>query len=90
MRGNTRTCFQCGKPRHFVADYPEKVEDKDNYKHKSETDGKYLSRRDHKHNHKSKHKDERRLRKKDGQGKARVMVGASDVDQFRVLHLELK
>jgi hypothetical protein len=32
MRRNTRTCFQCGKPRHFVADCPEKVENKDGYK----------------------------------------------------------
>jgi hypothetical protein len=39
MRRNTRTCFQCGKPRHFVADFPEKVENKDGYKHKSRTDG---------------------------------------------------
>jgi hypothetical protein len=29
MRRNTRTCFQCGKPGHFVANYPEKVENKD-------------------------------------------------------------
>jgi hypothetical protein len=28
MRRNTRTCFQCGKPGHFVADCPEKVENK--------------------------------------------------------------
>jgi hypothetical protein len=28
MRRNTRTCFQCGKPGHFVADYPEKGENK--------------------------------------------------------------
>jgi hypothetical protein len=33
MRRNTRTCFQCGKPEHFIADCPEKVENKDNYKH---------------------------------------------------------
>jgi hypothetical protein len=59
MRRNTRTCFQCGKPGHFVADYPEKVENKDGYKHKSRMDGKYRSRRDHKNKHKNKHKDER-------------------------------
>jgi hypothetical protein len=59
MRRNTRTCFQCGKPGHFVADCPEKVENKDSYKHKSKTDDKYHSRRDHKHKHKGKHKDER-------------------------------
>jgi hypothetical protein len=29
MRRNTRTWFQCGKPGHFVADCPEKVENKD-------------------------------------------------------------
>jgi hypothetical protein len=51
----------------------------DNYKHKSKTDGKYRSRRDHKHEHKGKHKDEKRLRKKESGGKARAMVGASDV-----------
>jgi hypothetical protein len=59
MKGNTKTCFQCGKPEHFVADCPEKVENKDSYKHKSKTGEKYRSRRDHKHKHKSKHKDER-------------------------------
>jgi hypothetical protein len=75
-RRNMRTCFQCGKTEHFVADSPEKVENKDNYKHKSKTDGKYRSRCDHKH----KHKDERRSRKKEGRGKARTMVGVSDVD----------
>jgi hypothetical protein len=48
MRRNTRTCFQCSKPVHFVADCPEKVENKDSYKHKSRKDGKYRSRRDHK------------------------------------------
>jgi hypothetical protein len=80
MRRNTRTCFQCGKPGHFVADYPEKVENKDGYKHKARTDGKYRSRRDHKSKYENKHKDERRSRKKESRGKARAMVGASDVD----------
>jgi hypothetical protein len=59
MTRNTRTCFQCGKPGHFVADCPKKVENKDVYKHKSRTDGKYRSRRDHKSKHKNKYKDER-------------------------------
>jgi hypothetical protein len=80
MMRNTRTFFQCGKPGHFVADCPEKVENKDNYKHKSRTDGKYRLRRDHKSKHKNKHKDERRSRKKESRGKARAMVGASDID----------
>jgi hypothetical protein len=84
MRRNTRTCFQCGKPGHFVANYPEKVENKNGYKHKSRTDGKYRSRRDHKSKHKGKHKDERRSRKKESRGKAQVLVGASDVDSSYV------
>jgi hypothetical protein len=58
MRRNTRTCFQCRNPGQFIADCPEKVENKDSYKHKTKTDGKYPSRRDHKHKHKGKHKDE--------------------------------
>jgi hypothetical protein len=41
MRRNTRTCFQCGKPGHFVANCLEKVENKDSYKHKSKMNGKY-------------------------------------------------
>jgi hypothetical protein len=41
MRRKTRTCFQCNKLGHFVADCPEKVENKDGYKHKSRTDGRY-------------------------------------------------
>jgi hypothetical protein len=80
MRRNTRTCFQCSKTGHFVADCSEKVQNKDSYNHKSRTDGKYRSRRDHKSKHKNKHKDERRSRKKESQGKARAIVGASDVD----------
>jgi hypothetical protein len=59
MRRNTRTCFQCGKPGHFVADCPDKVENKDGSKHKSRTDGKYRLRCDHKRKHKNKHKDKR-------------------------------
>jgi hypothetical protein len=77
---NTRTGFQCGKPGHFVTDCPEKVKNKDDYKHKSRMYGKYRSRRDHKSKHKNKHKDEQRSRKKESRGKARAMVGASDVD----------
>jgi hypothetical protein len=45
-------------PGHFVADCSEKVENKDGYKHKSRTDGKYRSRHYHKSKHKNKHKDE--------------------------------
>jgi hypothetical protein len=65
LRRNTRTCFQCGKLGYFIADCPEKVENRDNYKHKSTTDGKYRSRRDHNCKHKGKRKDERRSRKKE-------------------------
>jgi hypothetical protein len=83
-RRNTRTCFQCGKPGHFVADCPKTVENKDSYKHKSRTDGKYRSRHDHKGKYKNKHKDERRSRKKESRGKARAMVGARDVDSSSV------
>jgi hypothetical protein len=80
VRRNTRTCFQCGKPGHFVADCPEKVENKYGYKHKSRMDGKYRSRHDHNSKHKNKHKDERQSRKKESRGKPRAMVGASDVN----------
>jgi hypothetical protein len=84
MRRNMRTCFQCGKPGHFVADCPEKVENKDGYKHKPRNDGKYRSRCDHKCKYKNKHKDERRSRKKESRGKDRAMVGVSDVDSSSV------
>jgi hypothetical protein len=80
MRRNTRTCFQCGKPGHFVADCPKKVENKDNYKHKLKMNGKYRSRRDHKSKNKGKRKDERQSRIKESRGKTRAMVGASDID----------
>jgi hypothetical protein len=58
---------------------PEKVENKDGYKHKLRMDGKYRSRRDHKSKHKNRYKDEQRSRK-DSRGKGRAMVGVSDVD----------
>jgi hypothetical protein len=64
-RKNMRTCFQCSKLGHFVVDCPEKVENKDIYKHKSKTDGKYRSR------------CERQSRKKESRGKARAMDGAT-------------
>jgi hypothetical protein len=70
VRRNMRTCFQCGKLGDFVADCLEKVENKDGYKHKLRTDGKYRSRRDQKSKHKNKHKGERRSRKKESRGKA--------------------
>jgi hypothetical protein len=78
-RRMTQTCFQGGKPGHFVADCPEKMENKDGYKHRWSKDDKYQLRRDH--NHKNNHKDERRSRKNDGCGrKAQAMVGARDID----------
>jgi hypothetical protein len=64
----------------LVTDCPEKVENKDSYKHTPRKDGKYRSRRDHKSKYKNKHKDERRSRKKESRGKALAMLGASDVD----------
>jgi hypothetical protein len=79
MRRNTRTCFLCGKPGHFIVDCLEKDENRDSYEHKSKMDGKYRLRRDHKCKHKGKHKDERRSRKKESRGKVRAMVGVSDV-----------
>jgi hypothetical protein len=78
-RRTTRTHFKCAKLGHFITDYPEKVENKDGYKHRSRTDNKHRSRRDHKHKHRN--KDERGSRKKGGHGnKARAMVGGSDVN----------
>jgi hypothetical protein len=80
MRRNMRKCSQCSKPGHFIANCPKKVENKDSYKHRSKMDDKYRSSCDQKSKHKSNHKDERRSRKKESRGRARVMVGASDVD----------
>jgi hypothetical protein len=67
IRKTSLTCFQCGKPEHFVANCPDMVENKDGYKHLSTMDNKYRSRRDHMYKHK--HKDERPSRKKDGHGR---------------------
>jgi hypothetical protein len=47
-------------------------------------DGKYRSRREHKSKYNNEHKDERRSRKKESRGKARAMMGASDVDSSSV------
>jgi hypothetical protein len=55
-RRTTHTCFQCGKPGYFVADYLKNTENKDGYKHRSSKDSKYRSRCYHKH--KNKHMDE--------------------------------
>jgi hypothetical protein len=52
----------------------------DRYKHKPRKDGKYRSRHDHKSKYRNKYKDERRSKKKESRGKARAMVGASDID----------
>jgi hypothetical protein len=41
MRRTSQTCFQCGKLGHFIADCPEKTENKDSYKHRSSKDDKY-------------------------------------------------
>jgi hypothetical protein len=91
IRRNTRTCFQRGKPGHFVADCPEKVENKDGYKHKPRNDGKYRSRRDHK----SKHKEQvqgRATIEEEGEQRQGPSDGWSERRrlQFRILHLELE
>jgi hypothetical protein len=53
-RRNSRTYLQCVKPGHFVVDFPEKMENKENYKHRPRTKNKHRSRRNHKHKHKKK------------------------------------
>jgi hypothetical protein len=40
-RRNTRACFQCGKPGHFITSCPKKMENKDNYKHRPRIESKY-------------------------------------------------
>jgi hypothetical protein len=44
-RRNSQTCFQCGKLGHFVTNYLDKVENKDNYKHRPRMKNKHRSRR---------------------------------------------
>jgi hypothetical protein len=78
-RRNSRTCFQCGKLGHFVANYLEKMENKDNNKYRSRTENKHRFRC----NHKNKHKDDWRSRKKDSHSKkARAVVSVSDIDSI--------
>jgi hypothetical protein len=91
MRRNMRTCFQCGKPEHFVADCPEKVENKDGYKHKSRKDGKYRSRRDHKSKYKNKAQGRATI-EEEGEPRQGPSDGWSERHrlQFRILHLELE
>jgi hypothetical protein len=79
IKRTTRTCFQCGKPGHFVIECLEKMDNKDGYKHRSSIENKHQLRRDHKH--KQKNKDEQRSRRNNAHGKkAREMVGASVID----------
>jgi hypothetical protein len=90
MRRNTRTCFQCGKLGHFIADCLEKVENKDGYKHKSKTDGKYRSRRDHKSKHKNKHKESDNRERWRAEARTERWLERATSNPIRVLHLELK
>jgi hypothetical protein len=71
MRRNTRTCFQCGKLGHFIADCPEKVENKDNYKHKS--NGWQVSI-------KARPQGRATIEEEGWPRQGRAMVGASDVN----------
>jgi hypothetical protein len=57
---SSRTCYQCGKEGHFIADCLEEIEAKNNYKHRSR----------HKHKYKKKH--QRRSKKGGSYGKKKA------------------
>jgi hypothetical protein len=86
MRRNTRTCFQCGKLGHFVADCPEKVENKDSYKHKSRMEQVPVEARP------QEQAQGRATIEEEGEPRQGPSDGWSERRrlQFRVLHLELE
>jgi hypothetical protein len=77
-RRSSGMCYRCGKHGHFIAEFPEAMEVKPEYKHRSRTNHKHRSRDDYK----GKNKSERRPRKSGGHKKnERAMVaGASDIN----------
>jgi hypothetical protein len=77
-RRRSGMCYRCGKHEHFIAECPEAMEVKPEYKHRSRTDHKRRLKDDYKGNNKS----EQRPRKSGGhKKKERAMVAsASDID----------
>jgi hypothetical protein len=71
-------CYQCGKHRHFIAEFPEAMEVKPEHKHRLRTDHKHRSRDDYK----GKNKSERRPKRSGGHKKKErgMVAGASDID----------